>query len=97
MSKLTQASRGQACTIRLPMVCNANPETVVGCHLAKIRFGHGVGQKVDDVLIADGCSSCHDVVDGRVKVTHLTWEEIYIAFLEGVLETILRRRRQGLL
>lgn len=97
MSKLTQASRGKDCTIRLPFVCNHNPETTVSCHIPGIRFGHGTGKKVDDIHSADACSSCHDVVDGRVKVTHLTWEEIRIAHYEGVFETQLRRKAEGLL
>lgn len=96
MRKLTKASRNQTCTIRLPGICSHDPEKTVPCHVSGIRFGHGVGQKVPDILVADGCSECHSVVDGRVKVKHLTKEQIRLAFYEGVLETILRRVAAGL-
>lgn len=77
--------------------CTHNSETTVACHISGIRFVHGTGNKVDDMLVADGCSSCHDVVDGRVKVTHLSWEDVRIAHYEGVFETLLRRKAAGLI
>ena len=63
--KIRESARGEECTIRIPGVCNRNPETVVFCH----DDGGGVGGKASDVFGAYGCSSCHDVVDGRVQLT----------------------------
>lgn len=40
MSKLRESARGQDCLVRLPGVCNRNPETVV---LAQVgRWWHGI-------------------------------------------------------
>lgn len=61
---LRESARGQPCHLRIPGVCNGNPETTVLCH---IRRGHvaGMGQKPPDICGVFGCSNCHDVMDGR--------------------------------
>lgn len=61
--KLRQAARGAPCSFQIPGVCNLQWATVVLCHLP---HGSGImGGKTPDVLGANGCSSCHDVIDGR--------------------------------
>jgi len=61
---LRQAARGQGCAFQIVSVCNGNPETTVLCHLPD--ESHGMGLKSSDLgSAAFGCSSCHDVVDGR--------------------------------
>ena len=62
MSKLRESAKGQHCMVRLPGVCNGNPETTVLAHLN----GGGMGMKQSDLLGAFACSACHDAVDGRV-------------------------------
>ena len=96
MSKISESARGQECTIRLPNVCNRNPETVVMAHINGVRFGHGTGQKVNDLFGAYACSSCHDAVDGRIK-TNLTKTDLKLAHLEGVIETQMRLKEKGLI
>lgn len=94
--KITESARGENCTIRIPGVCNFNPETVVFCHISGVRFGHGVGKKTK--WGAYGCSSCHDVVDGRQPRPHgMTYEEAHAAHLEGVIETLNKLVEKGLL
>lgn len=95
MSKLTNAAKGKPCSIRIPMICNRNDETTVSAHLNGIRFGHGVANKVSDLLVADACSSCHDAVDGRIKTSY-SKDELKLMHLEGVAETILRRVAEGI-
>lgn len=63
--KITQAARGENCTLQIVGVCNGNPETVVFCHFPDET--HGMGQKATDLSGGFACSSCHDMVDGRVK------------------------------
>ena len=63
--KILDYARGQECQIRLPGVCNENPETVVACHIRQYEFGAGIGIKPDDCCVAYCCSSCHDQLDGR--------------------------------
>lgn len=61
---LRQLARGQHCMVRIPGVCNHNPETTV---LAHIRRGNvaGAGQKPPDTCGVWACSACHDVMDSR--------------------------------
>lgn len=59
--KLRDSARGQECMLRLPGICNRNPETTVLAHLN----GGGMGIKKSDIFAAFCCSSCHDEIDGR--------------------------------
>ena len=93
MSKITQSAEGEHCTIRLPMICNHNPDTVVFCHINSIRHGHGVGIKTH--FGAYGCSSCHDAIDGRVKTQYQS-VELKNALYEAVLETLSKLIDKGL-
>ena len=62
--KITNAARGQDCTLEILGWCNRNPETVVFCHFPD--ESHGMGIKASDASGGFGCSDCHDVVDRRV-------------------------------
>ncbi len=84
---LRNEARGRECQIRIPGICNHNPETVVLAHLNnKGLFGVGTGQKPHDMFGAHCCSACHDVVDGRTKTAQYVWE-IEMADYEGVFRT----------
>lgn len=62
--KLKASSKGKPCTLNIAGVCNYNKETTVACHLPD--ESHGMGIKAIDLCMCDGCSDCHDVLDGRV-------------------------------
>jgi hypothetical protein len=96
MSKLTESARGETCTVRLPSVCNHNPETVVLAHISGVRFGHGMGKKTSDIHGAYACSACHDVLDGRTY-TNISKDFRKMAHLEGVIETQMRMIEKGLI
>jgi hypothetical protein len=93
-SKLTKAARGQECTIQLYPYCNGNIETTVFCHAPSDSKGMGI--KSPDWWGADGCSDCHDIVDGRRSVD-LPADEILRCHIRGVFSTIQRRIDQGLI
>lgn len=94
--KITESARGENCTVRLPDVCNGNPETVVFAHVNGIRFGHGVGKKTK--FGAYCCAACHDVIDGRRPRPHgMTCEDAKLAHYEGVIETLNKLVAKGLL
>ena len=82
---LRKLAKGQPCMIRVPGVCNRNPETTV---LAHYRLGGtcGTGMKPPDMLGAWACSACHDAVDGRVRST---WSrcELRLMHAEAVFRT----------
>ena len=79
--KLRDSARGRECQIRLPGICNHNPETTVLCHLN----GGGMGRKNSDLLAAFGCSACHDEVDRRTRL--LDSAIVSLAHYEGVVKT----------
>ena len=81
MSRLRESARGQECLVRLPGVCNHNPETVVLAHLG----GGGMGLKKRDIHGAFCCSSCHDEIDRRTCVFEKDYTEL--AHRQGVERT----------
>lgn len=91
MSKLRKSARGQPCLIRIPGVCNGNPETTVLAHLG----GGGMGAKRLDIHGAFACSACHDEVDRRTRYTDASdaarWH------LDGIIRTQEWWAREGLL
>lgn len=96
LRKITQSARGQECTVRIPSICNGNPETVVFAHVNGIRFGHGVGKKTK--WGAYSCSACHDCTDGRIPRPHgMTHDQVKLAHYEGVIETLNKLVEKGLL
>ena len=88
MSKVTKSARGRDCQIRLPSVCNFNPETTVLCHANGLSAGKGIGLKSHDLFSAYGCSSCHDVYDRRKKHPYLSYAEVEVCFMEGHWRTL---------
>jgi hypothetical protein len=91
MPNLRKAARGRDCTVRIPGVCNHNPETTV---LAHIRRGGvaGMGQKPPDVCAVLACSDCHDAIDGRVRFDCVI--DHYI--LDAMCRTLAIWHREGL-
>jgi hypothetical protein len=85
---LRQLARGQECMVRLPGICNFNPETTV---LAHYRLGgiNGYGMKSPDLIGAWACSDCHAHID-----THRD-DATARAFLEGVIRTQYALIRAG--
>lgn len=83
-SKLTKAARGRECQVRIPGVCNGNPETTVLAHY-RMSGTCGVGMKPNDLQGAWACSACHDACDGRSKSINRSEARQYHA--EGVMRT----------
>lgn len=92
MSKITDSAKGEQCTIRIPGYCNHNPETVVFCHIDKVRFGKGVGYKAKEGRLdigAYGCSGCHAAIHDKV-------DGAYESHLEAIIETFMILVKKGL-
>lgn len=96
MTDLTKLAKGQPCLIRLPGICNRNPETSVWCHVRMINIS-GAGIKAPDVFGAIGCSACHDVVDNRAASYAFTYEMRRLYLLEGVMRTLVWMMERGIL
>lgn len=88
-----QWAKGKPCQIRIPGVCNFNPETSVLCHY-RMPGLTGIAQKADDRYAAIGCSDCHDHVDFRVQTDQWTRDELKLMHLEGMIRTDLLWRKE---
>lgn len=95
-NKITRSAKGQHCTVRLPGVCNGNPETVVLAHGNGSAYDKGIGAKSRDWQAAYSCSACHDVVDRR-RSTDLTRDQVELYFAHGVMRTQRILETKGLL
>lgn len=91
-TKITKSAKGEECTIRLPGICNFNPETVVLCHIG----GAGMALKANDIHSAYGCSSCHSAIDGHVKCD-ISKEDLTLYHYDGMVRTQLILLGKGLL
>lgn len=94
MSNLRQSAKGMPCMVRLPGICNANPETVVLAHY-RLAGTCGTGMKPPDLLGAYSCSACHDCIDGRTRCD-MSRTELQLAFAEGVFRTQQILLKKGL-
>lgn len=83
-TKLTKAARGRECQVRIPGMCNGNPETTVLAHY-RMAGTCGVGCKPHDLQCAWASSACHDVCDGLTKPVSRDTARRYHA--EGVMRT----------
>jgi hypothetical protein len=78
---LRKYARGQNCQVRLPDICNHNPETVVLAHFRLMNVS-GAGLKSPDLIAAWCCSACHTYVDSHKD------DETQLVFAHGVMRTI---------
>lgn len=96
MKDLRKAAQGRPCQMRLPGVCNHDPETTV---LAHIRRGGiaGMGQKPTDLAAVVCCSSCHDAIDRRNNMGGYTKSDLDGYILEALCRTLAYWEKEGLL
>ena len=87
-SPITKLARGEACEIRLPGICNGNPETTSPCHYRLIGLS-GFGFIPDAWMVAWGCSGCHAWVDSHHD------DETRLAFAHGVFRTLAKLVARG--
>lgn len=98
MTPIRSAARGQECTLQILGVCNGQPETVVLCHSNSLADGKGMGLKAPDTAACFGCSSCHDVLDGRQpRPAGMTLADVDNLFRYAVERTHAILRTKGLL
>lgn len=63
--KLRDSCRGKPCALMLADQCSSD-DTTVPNHI-QLKGHGGTGTKPSDIFLVDGCSACHDILDGRVK------------------------------
>ncbi len=89
-TKLRESARGQDCSLRIPGICNFNPETTVLAHLPCGQ--KGVGMKSPDQMAVFSCSCCHTFIDGP-RFSELSAKHI----LQALAETQMHWVQKGLL
>ncbi len=83
--RLTKLARGRECTVRIPGVCNHDPDTVVLAHIRMVDIS-GFGIKANSLFGAYSCHACHMVADGQVP-SEYTHDERRLMLLEGMVRT----------
>jgi hypothetical protein len=86
LASLRQSARDRPCLVRAPGFCNGDPRTTVLAHF-RLAGISGIGLKSPDLIAAHCCSSCHDLIDGRVRSPNFTRAEVQRMHLDGVLRT----------
>jgi hypothetical protein len=85
------------CQVRLPGICNHNPETTVWAHGNGSAAGKGLGMKAPDLIGAYACSACHDVYDRRASApAGMTRQDVELAFAEGAWRSLRILADKGL-
>jgi hypothetical protein len=98
MTPIRRAARGQDCTLQILGVCNGDSTTTVLCHSNRLADGKGMGLKAPDHAACFGCSSCHDVLDGRApRPDFLTYEKLQELFDYARERTHAILRAKGLI
>lgn len=72
---LRQLAKQQPCYFRLHPFCRHNPDYTVLCHF-RIGGTGGTSIKPPDVCGAPGCDMCHAVIDGRLKQSIYTQDQL---------------------
>lgn len=94
MTCLRKLARGQDCQVRIPGICNFDPETTVLAHY-RLAGACGMGLKPHDLLGAWACSSCHDEIDRRTRL--MDADSAALMHLEGVVRTLAELIKQGVI
>ncbi len=95
MSKLRKSARGETCAVRIPRICNFNPETTVLAHAPCVD--KGTGYKSPDWWGMYACSNCHDVIDHRAKRGDIDAELLRKYIMDAIYETQKRMIDKGLI
>lgn len=98
MTPIRRAARNQECQLQILGVCNGDPATTVLCHSNELADGKGMGLKAPDSEACFGCSSCHDVLDGRApRPAGMTLDDMRRLFAYARERTHSILRTMGLL
>ena len=92
---LRTLAKGKPCMVRIPNVCNHNPETTVLAHIR--RAGTGMGMKPPDIIGVWACSDCHDSIDRRNNMGAYTKLEIDSFILDALCRQLDWYVREGVI
>ena len=84
MTRIRRSAKGKMCALQIHPYCNNNPETTVLAHLPSLAKGMAI--KSPDYFAVYACSTCHDVIDGRMN-TDLPKAELLRCQMRGLERT----------
>lgn len=96
--KLTDAAKGQQCTLEIPGVCIGGTETTVACHSPLLEDRQGT--KAPDFAVMDGCMRCHSIIDRREKLPggdYINDEDQRFYVHRAIMRTLANRFERGIL
>lgn len=92
---LRKLAKGQECMLRLPGICNSNPETTV---LAHVRRGfYGMGIKPVDWCGVWCCSACHEAYDRHKPPRNYMPYEMEAEMLRALCQQLAKYVEMGVL
>lgn len=91
LPKLLRAAKDSPC-----QACGADDGTIVAAHGPKSICGGGMGMKPTDLAVAYLCAECHDVVDGRRRMTWEPHERVEL-WMRAHIATLEHCYREGVL
>ncbi len=86
MVDFRKAARGRCAPSEFLATAITIPKLLVLAHY-RLAGTCGTATKPHDMQAAIACSSCHDLIDGRVKTSDYTKEELRLMHAEGVFHT----------
>lgn len=95
MSKITQAARGETCTVRLGGICSHDPSTTVFAHLNGAGWALKMVKNGVD-LGCFACADCHAWLDGGYVKTN-TRDERDLEHWRATIETFGRLLDKGII
>lgn len=93
-SKIRKSAQGKECLVRLPGICNHDPETTVAAHI-RIAGTCGMSIKPSDLLTVRACHACHDEIDRRTQ--NLPADEVRLYVHEAHCRTLVEYEKEGLI
>ncbi|WP_229722401.1 nuclease domain-containing protein [Xylophilus rhododendri] len=88
--QLLAMAAGRPCLLRVPGVCNGDPETTVACHSNLSIHEKGGHRKADDCYSVWGCARCHTWLDSSYSATGAQRAQ---RFMGAHLQQVLAWRR----
>jgi len=94
--KLRESAKGEQCCLQIHPYCNGDDSTTILAHVST-RLSSGMGMKAPDWYAVYSCSSCHDAIDGRTKISEHFNIDIQECLLDGLFRTWKRFVEKGLI
>lgn len=97
--KWTQAAQDQPCTFNIPDICSYRPERTIFCYIHGRLLEKGMRIKTDDIFGADGCLSCHLLMDDMTLFykAGFTKEDWYYFWISAIGQTLRNRYERGIM